>query len=274
MLRILSLGAGVQSSTIALMAAAGEIGPLPDAAIFADTGSEPSAVYRHLAWLMSPGVLPFKVHIIHPRARSLGAEILAATRGEKSRGSHARPPFFVALPNGKRGMIRRQCTGDYKIDPIEKAIRGFLGLKYRQRWPKTLSVEQWIGISRDEASRMRESRRASIEFRYPLIELGMSRNNCLEWLERNGHPTPPKSACTFCPFHDDRTWKHLRDTDPAAWAEAVEIDRAIRTGLTSKSLNRGGLYLHGKLIPLEEVDLDADTGQLNWLNDCGGHCGV
>lgn len=37
-LRALSLGAGVQSTTMALMAAHGEIGPMPDCAIFADTG--------------------------------------------------------------------------------------------------------------------------------------------------------------------------------------------------------------------------------------------
>jgi hypothetical protein len=59
-LRVLSLGAGVQSTTLALMAAHGEIGPMSDCAIFADTGWEPSAVREHLAWLMSAGVLPFR----------------------------------------------------------------------------------------------------------------------------------------------------------------------------------------------------------------------
>lgn len=44
-LRALSLGAGVQSTTMALMAAHGEIQPMPDCAIFADTGWEPKAVY-------------------------------------------------------------------------------------------------------------------------------------------------------------------------------------------------------------------------------------
>ena len=52
-LRVISLGAGVQSTTMALLAAHGEIQPMPDAAIFADTGWEPAAVYRHLEWLTS-----------------------------------------------------------------------------------------------------------------------------------------------------------------------------------------------------------------------------
>lgn len=47
MLRVLSLGAGVQSTTLALMAAHGEIEP-PDCAIFADTQWEPAEVYAHL----------------------------------------------------------------------------------------------------------------------------------------------------------------------------------------------------------------------------------
>src|SRR4051812_25177815 len=63
-LRVISLGAGVQSTTMALMAAHGEIGPMPDAAIFADTGWEPKHVYDHLRWLMSGNVLPFPVHIV------------------------------------------------------------------------------------------------------------------------------------------------------------------------------------------------------------------
>ncbi|WP_246680049.1 hypothetical protein [Mesorhizobium sp. B2-4-1] len=63
-LRALSLGASVQSTTLALMAAHGEIGPMLDCAIFADTGWEPQAVYDHLARLVSPKVLPFPVHIV------------------------------------------------------------------------------------------------------------------------------------------------------------------------------------------------------------------
>jgi hypothetical protein len=80
-LRILSLGAGAQSTTLALMAAHGEIGPMPDCAIFADTGWEPKAVYEHLAWLRSPNVLPFPVHIVS--AGDLRADIVAGARGER-----------------------------------------------------------------------------------------------------------------------------------------------------------------------------------------------
>jgi 3'-phosphoadenosine 5'-phosphosulfate sulfotransferase (PAPS reductase)/FAD synthetase len=58
MKRFLSLGAGVQSSTLALMIAHGEIEPV-EAAIFADTGWEPRHVYEWLNWLEEQ--LPFPV---------------------------------------------------------------------------------------------------------------------------------------------------------------------------------------------------------------------
>lgn len=48
-LRVFSRRAGVQSTTLALMAAHGEIGPMPDCAIFADTAWEPGAIHEHLA---------------------------------------------------------------------------------------------------------------------------------------------------------------------------------------------------------------------------------
>lgn len=281
-MRVISLGAGVQSTTLALLAAHGEIGPLPDAAIFADTGDEPAGVYKHLAWLMEPGRLPFPIEAIRawegygkPSIKSgLGDEILASTRGEGSRGSDARPPFYTLGADGSKGMIRRQCTGDFKIDPIERAIRWRLGLKRGQRWPTTASVEMWVGISTDEATRMKPSPRPAITMRWPLIELGMSRSDCLAWLRAEGYPEPPKSACTFCPFHSNAEWRNIRDTDPAGWSRAIEIDEAIRRGLTSKNLT-GALFLHASRKPLAEVDLSEKLDrQINLFeNECTGMCG-
>ncbi len=148
-LSVISLGAGVQSTTMALLAAHGEVTPMPDCAIFADTGSEPAAVYEHLRWLREASVLPFPIHVVS--VGNLGAEILSATRGESKRGSHARPPFFVKNQDGSRGVVRRQCTGDYKIAPIERKLRELIGLKSRQRWPKERLITQWLGISTGSA---------------------------------------------------------------------------------------------------------------------------
>ena len=69
-------------------------------------------------------------------------------------------------------------------------------------------------------------------------------------------------------------WRSMREQDAAAWEDAVEVDRALRTGLRGI---RGEVYLHRSCVPLEDVDLStaADHGQLDlWPNECEGMCGV
>ena len=273
MKHIISLGAGVQSSTMALMAAAGEITPMPDCAIFADTQSEPRAVYDWLDWLEKQ--LPFPVHRV--TAGSLREEILSATRGE--RRMDARPPFFVG-----GGMLRRQCTHDYKLIPIAREQRRLLGLKRGQRWPLKTAITQWIGISRDEEQRAKASKRKSIINRWPLIEVGMTREDCLAWMSKHGFKKPVKSACTFCPYRDDASWRVMKKNDPESFNDAVAIDSAIRHGMenSGKQLSSQPWFLHRTQIPLVQVDFRnaEDAGQERLFDEkgfaveCEGMCGV
>jgi hypothetical protein len=270
MLRVLSLGAGVQSTTLALMAAHGEIAPMLDCAIFADTQSEPEGVYRHLDWLETR--LPFPVHRV--TAGSLRQQILDGARGIGK--VNGRPPLHVRNPDGTKGFTNRQCTQDFKILPIQRKLRELIGLLPRQRSPKEIRVEQWIGISTDEASRMKPSQLSFVRHCWPLIDARMSRQDCLRWLERHGYPRPGKSACTFCPFHNDAMWREMRDSDPASWADAIMVDDALREH-PGKLMLRGTPYLHASLTPLGRVDLSTaeDRGQLNLFgNECEGMCGV
>ena len=269
---------------------------MPDCAIFADTGWEPKAVYDHLAWLMSSNVLPFPVHIVsngnirnqlmEAGAGNRWASIPAFTRTVTPVGS--RVPILDEDEDGEIvtvgtrqtrtetisiGMIRRQCTSDYKIVPIRRKVRELAGLT-RRRSPGEPVVEQWIGISTDEVVRMKPSREAWQANRWPLIEQRMSRRDCLAWLRRHDYPEPPKSACIGCPFHDDARWRFMRDHDTDAWIDAVEVDRAIRSGLRGI---RGQVFLHRSGVPLDRADLStaADHGQLDlWPNECEGMCGV
>ncbi|WP_269586445.1 hypothetical protein [Roseibium sp. Sym1] len=270
-LRALSLGAGVKSTTLALMAAHGAVGPMPDCAIFADTGWEPRAVYEHLDWLMSPNVLPFPVIIVGPG--NMRDNLLAAARGERWASIPAFARSVDLRGNVSIGMIRRQCTGDYKIEPIRRKVRELVQLT-RKRSPTFAVVEQWIGISFDEVIRMKPCREAWQRNRWPLIEERMTRRDCLAWLRERGYPDPPKSACIGCPFHDNARWRAMRDHDEEAWTDAIVIDRAIRTGIRGI---RGEVYLHRSGVPLKEADLStlADHGQLDlWPNECEGMCGV
>jgi 3'-phosphoadenosine 5'-phosphosulfate sulfotransferase (PAPS reductase)/FAD synthetase len=121
-LTVLSLGAGVQSTTLLLMAAKGEFDKAPDVAIFSDTGWEPKHVYQHLDWLEGQvkGIIP--IHRV-----SKGNIRDDALNPEKSR--FASMPFFVRNESGGGGALRRQCTNEYKIQPITRKIREILGVK-------------------------------------------------------------------------------------------------------------------------------------------------
>ena len=267
-LRVLSLGAGLQSSTIALMMAHGTIPPV-DRAIFADTQSEPAAVYEHLKWLTPQ--LPFPVDVV--TRGDLGAEILATSRGESR--NDARPPFYVKNKDGSRGILRRQCTGDYKIDIIRKRVRELLGVEKGVRVPASKHVTQVIGISLDESGRMKVSRDKWQTNEYPLVDQRLTRWDCEQWLRRNGYPIPSKSACVFCPYRRVHEWRRLRDEAPADFARAVEIDHAIRAPGYGRLV--GECYLHDSMLPLDQVDLstDAENGQPNlWDDECEGMCGV
>lgn len=267
-LTILSLGAGVQSTAMALMAARGEITPMPDYAIFADT-AEPHHVYSHLEWLEDQ--LPFP--IITVQHQNIWKDVLASAREGKR---VANPPFYTKGENGEKGILSRTCTLEYKIKPIQRKIRELLGFKKGQR-VKDAHVEQWIGISTDEKTRMKLSSEKWITNRWPLIEKDFSRYGCAKWVQDNGYPKAPRSACIFCPYHNNDYWRWLRDNWPDEFEQACEFDEEIRNGInrnSAKDFKAQELYLHSDLVPLREVDLrtDVDRGQLTFLDECDGVC--
>lgn len=274
MLTVLSLGAGVQSTTLALMAAHGEI-ELPKLAIFADTGWEPAGVYEHLRWLMSPNVLPFPVEIVS--AGDIRSDTLAVIAGGSlpGRGRAATAPFFTAGKDGVSAPLRRQCTGHYKVEPIEKRLRELVGIVPRQRLPKAARVRLLIGISTDEAHRMKQAPQPWVERAWPLINARMTRNDCLRWLDRKGYPRPSKSSCIGCPYHNNQHWREMRAGQPDEFADAVRFDEEIRGGFAS---TRGEVFLHRSLQPLSIVNLASaadKAGQIDMFgNECEGMCGV
>lgn len=264
-MHILSLGAGVQSSTIALMAAAGEITPMPECAIFADTQGEPQAVYDHLDCLKP--LLPFPVHIV--TAGNLEKDFLSAL--DDPSGRCGQPPFYVWNEEKKmEATLWRKCTTEYKLVPIRRKTRAIAAGR---------RVMQWIGISMDEAHRMKPSGVKYIENVYPLIDKRMSRHDCIRWLVKNNHPIPPKSACRFCPYISNSRLREMRDNAPQEWQKLKAFDREIRER-QKKTINgakiTGTIYIHRSCKPIGEVDLHTaeDLGQQNMFgNECEGLCG-
>lgn len=263
-LRVLSFGGGVQSTTLLWMMIDGVL-PWVDAVLFADTGDDSQLTMAHIDD-MERAV----------RAASNHCQFHRVSRGETLsdaiRRTHKRDIKFVAAPfyTGKGGQGRRQCTREFKIEPLEKKQRELLGYQPRQVIPPG-TCEVWIGISTDEVVRAGSAFSRWCVNRYPLLEKRMSRVDCARWLEARGHRVPPKSACVYCPYRSNQEWRFLRDNDPQGFADAVALDEFIRDNTKLDNY----AYVHRSRKPLTEVDFstDEDNGQ-GMLSFCEGGCGL
>jgi hypothetical protein len=284
-IRVLSLGAGVQSTTLALLAVEGTL-PKPDAAIFADVGWEPRAVYEHLDRLEAE-LESAEIPLYRVSRGNLRMDVLNPNK-------HTNLPAFIKNPDGSTGKVRRHCTDRYKLRPIREQVRLLLGAALGEErpcrhcegtgqrvapWrakrgemvsdecsvcdgdgrisrvgpaPAGTWAEQWVGFSTDEIERVSDKEPGYTRARYPLLELGMSRQQCITWLDNRGWGSTPRSACVGCPLHGNKSWRHLRDSNPVEWADAVDMDRRIRNGPGLI----GEQYLHRSLLPLDQAPID------------------
>lgn len=282
MLKVLSLGAGIQSTAVLLMSAKGVFEKL-DAAVFADTQWEPKAVYKHLDWLEKEaerhGIPVYRVTAGNIKEDAL----ISRVRGRKGEGKRwVSIPYYTKTDGpSEGGQIRRQCTSEYKIKPVEKFIRReLLGLKKGER-AKPRILEQWYGISADELRRVRMSPVAwkihvypLIGFPGPILKRPYTRARCKDWLEEH-YPgrTISRSACLGCPYHSMAEWRKLKMGDQEEWQDTVEFDRKMRRCGGSND----EMFLHRSRLPLDEVDFRSveDMGQENLFNnECEGMCGV
>lgn len=279
---ILTLGAGVQSTTLYLMFLHGVLSPQIDYAIFADTGEEPTPVYRHLEWLQSlngPRIL----------VRSIGklGDDLRYRRNSTGQHFASIPAYTTDKPGLPKGMLRSQCAREYKLDVIDHVIRReIVGLKPRQWFPSNqVHVRQYIGISSDEAGRAASARLRFAEISwatpvFPLLEREITRSMCPQRLQAFGVPhVVPRSACVFCPYHSNEEWRWLRDNDPAGFQRAIEIDAALR--MPGNVVNRNlqpQLFVHRSCQPLAEARLaqpesSGDRMMFGFYQECNGLCG-
>jgi len=261
-LRILSLGWGIQSWTLAAMAALEEIPPV-DYAIHADTTHEHVGTYEHAAkwtpWLEEHGV---KVVTVRGRRTDV------IQRWESSTAGIMIPAYTAAL-TGKKGQLARQCTRTWKVDPIRRIVSQFLKAAGIPKRPG--AVHSLQGISLDEWRRMRPSDVKYIENIYPLVDMRITRAACVAWLDRHELDVPPKSSCVFCPYKSIESWKELKRVGGPDWDAAVEADNAVRP-----MRDNFPLFLHPGRKPLPEaISIPEDEGahQLELDLPCdSGYC--
>lgn len=294
MIRVLSLGAGVQSSTLLLMAAAGELPEPIDAWLFADPQWERRETYEWLSrlcgvpyeswwdedgrehWRAVPGAYRGGLAGMWGMVVTSGS-IRSSVYEAKSTGTrYATMPLYTLSYNGRMGRQRRQCTREFKIEPQVQQIRTWIGLVPGQVGPKEPVVEQWFGITTDEVTRATDSKYRYIRHRYHFLDIGWSRGHCEAWCAARGlHP--PKSACTGCGYRRNPEWRRMKEEAPQEFADAVAFDRFIREG--QRGL-RAHAFLHDSRRPLDQVDFstDEELGQSGlfdgFANECEGMCGV
>ena len=265
--RVLSLGAGVQSSTMLYMMIKGLIEPA-DHVIFADTGWEGKTVYNHLETLRK-AIEAHNMTFHKVQSGNIRDDLMT---GDKRSASL---PMFIRNPDGSQGMVRRQCTADYKLKPLMAKQRELAGLLPGERC-KEHRITTLIGISWDETQRMRDPAFPWIQHEYPLVNSRMTRQDCLDWCDHHNYPTPPRSACLGCPFKSKSEWQHLK-SKPDDWLDVVEVDNNLRTNPNILAKYKGTPFLHRSLKPLQEVDLrtDDEMGIVSLFDqECQGMCGI
>jgi hypothetical protein len=278
MMKIISLGLGVQSTALYYMSSLGQL-PRADYAIFSDLGREGRKTYEYLEYLKQWQKANNGIEIIVRNERNLYNDLLNMT-DERSRFSSI--PAYTESENGKEGMLRRQCTGDYKIRVVDNAIRDIYGKESVDRRPKT---EVWHGITMDEMGRMSIPQEAWKINVYPFTgyeadkqthdrKIGWAqkktRGEVVQWYNVHDIPVPSKSSCIFCPYHSDYAWSQMKINEPEDFADAVAVDVAIRNS-TKKGIDQQ-VYLHKSLKPLFEVRFN-HTMEIVW-GECSENCHV
>lgn len=240
--QVLSLGAGIQSTALLFLNAEGKITSPAGVAIFADTGGEMPATYRHL-WNLA------------------GAFPLFVVRKEPALEEAARKRPVLPMRSGDT-LTPRRCTTSWKAEVIERWMTRN-GLK-----PAVVQ----LGISIDESHRMKDSPTPWLRRRWPLIEMGWTREDCRRYLADRLDYEPARSACFFCPLRPRAWWKYLAAHHPDLFERACQVEEQTpnRPGFEAYRLSGVGRPLRqafgGGQLPLRLFD-DGQEGA-----ECDGFC--
>lgn len=269
-IRTISYGGGVQSTALIVLAAQGKIQPIMGgeltAALFANTGddSEHPATLRFVRELMVQWAADRGITIHELNRRTKDGEI-ETLWGRATHPDKRSLPIPVRLSNG--APASRHCTVDFKIKVLQKWLRQNGATKDD---PAVVAV----GISTDEYQRANNKSDAAIEQRvFPLLELGLSRGDCMNIISDAGLPIPPKSSCFFCPWHTTLTWQEMRRDEPELFEKAAQLEEILFEKADRYGHKRA--YLTQKLIPIREAIHEAPEDLFQAFNDgqCdSGHC--
>jgi hypothetical protein len=216
-----------------------------DLIVHADTTRERAATYAYIA-MMEPLLRDGGIEVVTVRAKRAHLDL---NQSKTSQGQYTMMPLFTRTEKGVR-QLQRQCTKDWKINPVDKAIASFLkshGL------PRNTPRRVMIGITTGEWWRGKDSRHPHTTNVYPFLEEGVSRKDCEQWYADRGIEAPPKSSCVMCPYHNDRAWAEMKRENGEDWLRAIECDAAIRIRRNPDGSLNTPMYVHRACKPLADA---------------------
>lgn len=262
MLKVFSFGGGVQSVAALVLAARGDIDYR--LFLFSNVGADSE----------NPKTLEYFKKYARPYAYKHGL-FLHELRRQTQQGREETLLQWLTKPESKTIGIpvrmangapgNRSCTAMFKIRVIAKWLRE------HGATPEEPSVVG-LGISLDEFQRMRNSSGyAYYTNAYPLIDLRMTREDCVNLIKNAGLPIPPKSSCWFCPFHKLSEWQEMRENHPQIYAKAVALEQEFAK--KRQRLGKDAVFLTSKGKFLPDVIGTADN-EIDDITCDTGHCFV
>ena len=262
MIKVCSYGGGVQSTALLVLAAQGKINY--QTFLFCNVGddSEHPDTLKYVHEIAMPYAKESGIELIELQHTRNGAPVTLYQQLTKPGSRSIGIP--VRMSNGAPG--NRSCTLDFKIRRVDRYLR--------EHGAKVQKAIVGLGISLDEFQRMRND--SGIEWKkldYPLIDLRLTRQDCINIIRSAGLPVPPKSSCWFCPFHSLRTWQEMRQGQPALFEKAASLEALLND--RRETLGRDKVWFSRKLKPLAQATTDLTQDSLFEDDMCeSGYCMV
>lgn len=231
-IKILSCGAGMQSTALALMSCENathakpvhEFVPVYDLVVYCDLGWEPPWVYNQVDFIQkrcNEAGVPFKIlytglydHYIQNFGKKRTCSI----------------PFWSIGANGKKAIMRRNCTIDFKIMAIQKYVRyELLGYQpYQRKRPEDIGAhEMHIGFSVEEQQRIFNNYNPLFVNRFPLVDMSLTRADNYRYIREVWGLDTKASACCICPFHRNYFFEHLKQNHSDSYGAVIRMDNLI-----------------------------------------------
>lgn len=213
--QVWSSGGGTQSAAIAALICKGEL--RPDISVIVDTQREVAQTWDYHDAIIVPALAKVGVTLHRvPKARYTNIDLW----GGKDGNSLLIPAF--QNKTGEQGKLPGWCSNEWKSRVVQRFCRDHA--------PHSKAFDIWLGVSRDEAARMRVGHTGKWQYRHPLIDDGrlMNRQDCSALVQSMGWPQPPRSRCWMCPNQGPTEWADLKANWPADMAKADKLERQVQ----------------------------------------------